>query len=187
MVRHTGTRHWPIIAHYPKYRIEGTAPHNTDRGSQEWWKCNTWTVNKPLIDSSPQNLLSDALDIVPLHSPRLPPPYGHLPTHFGTVGGVNWRFFGIERCSSVRGVWFPRREEFCIMRPAISAPWLLVNKFTVLTIEDPNTIDSELVDALPLNLLVATPLHRPKWEKSVRGYPREQPRSWVRLLPKGLF
>jgi len=40
-----------------------------------------------------------------------------------------------------------------------------VNKFTVLTIEDPNTIDSELVDAQPLNPLAATPLCRPKWEK----------------------
>ena len=34
------------------------------------------------------------------------------------------------------------------MRPAISAPQLPVNKLTVLTIEDSNTIDSELVDAL---------------------------------------
>jgi len=42
---------------------------------------------------------------------------------------------------------------------------LPVNKFTVLTIEDPNTIDSELVDALPLNPPVAAPLRRPKWEK----------------------
>jgi len=42
---------------------------------------------------------------------------------------------------------------------------LPVNKFTVLTIEDPNTIDSELVDAQPLNLLAATLLRRPKWEK----------------------
>jgi len=40
-----------------------------------------------------------------------------------------------------------------------------VNKFTVLTIEDPNTIDSELVDIQPLNLLVAALLCRPKWEK----------------------
>jgi len=51
------------------------------------------------------------------------------------------------------------------MRPAISAPRLPVNKFTVLTIEDPNTIDSELVDAQPLNPLAAASLHRPKWEK----------------------
>jgi len=51
------------------------------------------------------------------------------------------------------------------MRPAISAPQSPVNKFTVLTIEDPNTIDSELVDAQPLNPPAATPLHRPKWEK----------------------
>jgi len=40
-----------------------------------------------------------------------------------------------------------------------------VNKFTVLTIEDPNTIDSELVDAPSPNPLVPAPLHRPKWEK----------------------
>jgi len=40
-----------------------------------------------------------------------------------------------------------------------------VNKFTVLTIEDPNTIDSELVDAPPSIPLILAPLHRPKWEK----------------------
>jgi len=34
-----------------------------------------------------------------------------------------------------------------------------------LTIEDPNTIDSELVDALPCIPLVSTPLCKPKWEK----------------------
>jgi len=34
-----------------------------------------------------------------------------------------------------------------------------------LTIEDPNTIDSELVDAQSLNSLAAAPLRRPKWEK----------------------
>jgi len=40
-----------------------------------------------------------------------------------------------------------------------------VNKFTVLTIEDPNTIDSELVDAPPSIPLILAPLYRPKWEK----------------------
>jgi len=34
-----------------------------------------------------------------------------------------------------------------------------------LTIEDPNTINSELVDAQPLNPLAAALLRRPKWEK----------------------
>jgi len=34
-----------------------------------------------------------------------------------------------------------------------------------LTIEDPNTIDSELTDAPPPNPLVPAPLHKPKWEK----------------------
>jgi len=45
---------------------------------------------------------------------------------------------------------------------AISVPWLPVNKFTVLTIEDPNTIDSELIDALPPNPPVPALLHKPK-------------------------
>ena len=49
----------------------------------------------------------------------------------------------------------------------ISAPWSLVNKFTVLTIEDPNTIDSELVDVPPPISLISTPLCRPKWEKRI--------------------
>ena len=40
-----------------------------------------------------------------------------------------------------------------------------VNKFTVLTIEDPNTIDSELVDAPPLLLLSSALLYKPKWER----------------------
>jgi len=44
-------------------------------------------------------------------------------------------------------------------------PQSLVNKFTVLTIENPNTIDSELVDALPPIPLISAPLRKPKWEK----------------------
>jgi len=34
-----------------------------------------------------------------------------------------------------------------------------------LTIEDPNTIDSELVDAPPLVSLVSAPLRKPKWKR----------------------
>jgi len=47
----------------------------------------------------------------------------------------------------------------------ISVPRSLVNKFTVLTIEDPNTIDSELVDALLSIPFVSALLYKPKWEK----------------------
>jgi len=36
-----------------------------------------------------------------------------------------------------------------------------------LTIEDPNTIDSELVDVPPPISLISTPLCRPKWEKRI--------------------
>jgi len=48
---------------------------------------------------------------------------------------------------------------------AISALRSPVNKFTVLTIEDPNTINSELVDVPPLLLLHPAPLCKPKWER----------------------
>ena len=51
------------------------------------------------------------------------------------------------------------------MQPAVSALQSPVNKFTVLTIEDPNTIDSELVDTLPPIPLVFALLYRPKWER----------------------
>jgi len=54
---------------------------------------------------------------------------------------------------------------FCIVWPAISVPQSPINKFTVLTIEDPNTIDSELVDTLPLIPLVLALLRKPKWER----------------------
>ena len=51
------------------------------------------------------------------------------------------------------------------MQLAISVPWSPVNKFTVLTIENPNTINSELVDTSPLIPLVPALLRKPKWEK----------------------
>jgi len=47
----------------------------------------------------------------------------------------------------------------------ISVPQSPVNKFTVLTIEDPNRIDSELVDAPPSIPLVSALLRKLKWEK----------------------
>jgi len=40
-----------------------------------------------------------------------------------------------------------------------------VNKFTVLTIEDPNTIDSELIDTPSSNPPAPALLCKPKWEK----------------------
>jgi len=44
-------------------------------------------------------------------------------------------------------------------------PQLPVNKFSLLTIENTNTIDSKLVDTLPPIPLVPAPLYKPKWEK----------------------
>jgi len=44
-------------------------------------------------------------------------------------------------------------------------PRSLVNKFTVLTVEDPNTIDSEPIDAPPPISSVSALLCKPKWEK----------------------
>jgi len=81
------------------------------------------------------------------------------------MGGADGESVSIERCSPGRRNLPSRRRGFCIGWPAISAPRLPVNKFTVLTIEDPNTIDSELIDAPSLTPLVPAPLCRSKWEK----------------------
>jgi len=81
------------------------------------------------------------------------------------MGGANGGPVGIKGYSPGRRNLFSRKRGFCIGWLVISAPRSPVNKFTVLIIEDPNTIDSELIDALPLTPLVLAPLHRPKWEK----------------------
>ena len=99
------------------------------------------------------------------YSPGLSLPHGRLSTHHGAAGEVDWRSVGIERYSSNRRVLSLGGRGFCIAWPVISVPQSLVNKFTVLTIEDPNTIDSELVDALLSIPLVSALLHKPKWEK----------------------
>jgi len=65
-----------------------------------------------------------------------------------------------EVCDTPRG-----GRGFCVAQLAISAPQSPVNKFTVLTIEDSNTIDSEPVDTPPLTPLIPTPLCKPKWER----------------------
>jgi len=61
----------------------------------------------------------------------------------------------------------PGGRGFCVAQLAINAPQSPVNKFTVLTIEDPNTIDSELVDAPPSIPLILALLREPKWEKKL--------------------
>jgi len=96
---------------------------------------------------------------------RLFPPHGCPSIHLGATGGADRGSVGIERCSSSRRNLSSGRRGFCVAQPVISAPWSPVNKFTVLTIEDPNTIDSELIDTLPLTSLVPALFCRPKWEK----------------------
>ena len=99
-------------------------------------------------------------------SPRLSLPHRCLSAHRRTIGGADWRFVGVKRCSSNWRVLSLRGGGgFCIVWPVISTPCLPVCKFTILTIEDPNTIDSELVDAPPLIPLVPASLHKPKSEK----------------------
>ena len=98
-------------------------------------------------------------------SPRLSPPHGHSSIHLGVTGGADRGSVGIQRCSPSRRNLSSGRRGFCVGRLAISAPRSPVNKFTVLTIEDPNTIDSELIDAPPLTPLVPAQLCRSKWEK----------------------
>ena len=98
-------------------------------------------------------------------SPRLSPPHGRSSIHLGVTGGADRGSVGIERCSPSRRNLPSGRRGFCVARLAISAPQLPVNKFTVLTVEDPNTIDSELTDAPPPNPPLLAPLCKAKWEK----------------------
>jgi len=103
-------------------------------------------------------------------SPKLSPPHGRPLIHLRATGGADGGSVGIERCSPGRRNLPFRRKGFCIGQLVISAPQSPVNKFTVLTIEDPNTIDSKLIDALPLTPLVPASLHRPKWEKRLSKF-----------------
>jgi len=96
---------------------------------------------------------------------RLFPPHKRPLIYLRATEEANRRSVGIERCSSGRKNLSSGRRKFCIVQPVISVPWSPVNKFTVLTIENSNTIDSELIDVLPLTLLVPAPLCKPKWEK----------------------
>ena len=98
-------------------------------------------------------------------SPRLSLLHGRLSIHLKATGGADGGSVGIKRCNPGRRNLSSRRRGFCVGRLAISMPQSPVNKFTVLTIEDPNTIDSELIDAPPLTPLVPALLRRPKWEK----------------------
>ena len=98
-------------------------------------------------------------------SRRLSPPHRCPSIHLRAMGGANGGSVGIERCSPGRRNLSSGKKGFYIGQPAISAPQSPVNKFTVLTIENPNTIDSELIDVPSLTPLVPAPLHRPKWEK----------------------
>jgi len=81
------------------------------------------------------------------------------------MGGADGGSVGIERYSPGKRNLLSRKRGFCIGQPAISAPWSPVNKFTILIIEDPNTSNSELIDALSLIPLVPALFRRPKWEK----------------------
>ena len=119
---------------------------------------------------SPYNKVLASAGMLPMRrckpsSLRLSPPHGHLSIHFGAMGEADGGSVGIERYSPGRRNLPSRRRGFCIGWLVISVPQLPVNKFTVLTIEDPNTVDSELIDALPLTPLVPAPLCRPKWKK----------------------
>ena len=100
----------------------------------------------------------------------LSPLHGHPSTHHGAVEGVDWRSVGIERCSSDKRVLFPGGKEFCVVWPVISVPQSPVNKFTILTIEDPNTIDSELIDVPPVRATGAQDSRRILRYITVCGY-----------------
>jgi len=97
----------------------------------------------------------------------LPPPLGRLEANCGATGRIDQRFNGFEEYSRERGSGLYPRGGFCLVQPAKSVPWsLLVNRFTVLNIEEVNTDIREPIDASLSSAPDKKALpRRPKWEK----------------------
>ena len=87
--------------------------HDTDRRSKKWWECDIQSVNKPLIDSDPQNLLSITLD-VPLHILVDSHPTGHPPLSYLALQ----EFHSLDVIASRH---FPRHSRY-LRVPAASSP-----------------------------------------------------------------
>ena len=195
MVRHTGTRHWPIIAHCPKYRIEGTILHDTDKGSQEQWKHDIWTVNKPLIDLGPQNLLSNALDIVPLHQQARWLEYlsqfnlviCFYPRCLSTKPDTLTRWWDIYPKGGDNGYASVNPHNFCLVftheqiTASLWATILTTPTLHVAMILDQNQLHSNILAALSSNSSISEYLLCPEghWSKDNTGFLRLNDKMYV--------
>ena len=78
-------------------------------------------------------------------------PSRHPEVNRGATGRIDQRFDGFQRRSSRRGSWLLPGGGFCLAQLAKSTPRsLLVNRFTVLDVEEINTEIHEPIDAPPL-------------------------------------
>ena len=92
---------------------------------------------------------------------------GHPKVNRRVERGIDQRLNGSERCSRRKGSVLCSGGGFRLAQPAKSMPWsLLVNRFSVLNIEEINTDIIELIDAPLTSALDRKALpQKPKWER----------------------
>ena len=100
---------------------------------------------------------------------ELLPLLGRLEANHGATERIDRRFNSFEECSRGSGSRLCPGGEFCLVQPAKSAPRsLLVNRFTVLNVEEVNTDIREPIDTLLPSTLDRKALPwRPKWKKKL--------------------
>jgi len=91
----------------------------------------------------------------------------HLKVNCRIEGRTDQRLDGSEKCSGGKRSVFCSGGGFCLVRPVKSIPRsLLVNRFTVLNVEEANTDICEPIDTPLLSTPNQKVLPRkPKWEK----------------------
>ena len=97
----------------------------------------------------------------------LPLPLGCPKVNHRTERGIDWRINGPKGCSRGEESLLHPRKGFCLVWPAKSVSWLLlVNRFTVLNIEEVNTDTHEPIDTPSSSAPDRKALPwKPKWEK----------------------
>ena len=139
-----------------------SAPHSTKALSAYTHRCRR----------SPENMLFTSTRMLSVQRGQLsheglPLLLRHLKVNCRTKGKTDWRLDGPEGYSRGKGNLLCPREEFCLVQLVKSVPWLpLVNRFTVLNIEEVNTDICEPINTPSLFTLDKKLLSwKPKWER----------------------
>ena len=126
-----------------------SAPHSTEALSAYTHRCrrspeNTLFTSTRMLSVQRGQLSCEGLSL----------PLRRLKVNCRTKGRTDWRLDGPEGYSRGKGNLLCSREEFCLVQLVKSVPWSpLVNRFTVLNIEEVNTDICKPIDIPPLSTL----------------------------------